>query len=504
MNRVLLDTNVLIHREARTVVRDDIGTLFLWLDKLGLTKLVHPLSLNEIKKHADDDVVRTLSVKLGSYSVLKTLSADSPAITAIRAGDSTENDSVDTSLLAEVAGGRVDALISEDRGIHRKAAQLGLSSIVFTIDAFLEKVTAENPGLADYRVLSARQELFGNIDVTDPFFDSFRADYPGFNGWFNRKADEVAYVCTADKGRVVAFLYLKREGPEEGYGDISPSFAKGHRLKIGTFKVVSNGFKLGERFLKIVFDNALRYHVSEIYVTIFRHRPELEGLAQLLMDWGFALHGQKSSSAGKEDVLVRNFRPGVDPTDPRRTYPYASASARKFVVPIYPDYHTELLPDSILRTESPDSFLDSKPNRNALSKVYVSRSLERGLRMGDIIVFYRTASGGSAYYTSVATTLGVVQDVILNIKSLDDFVRLCRKRSVFTDAELAAHWNYSSNRPFIVNFLYLHSFPKKPNRKALMDAGIMGDAPRGFSQMTDTAFNDLMELAGADKNLIVR
>jgi hypothetical protein len=138
-----------------------------------------------------------------------------------------------------------------------------------------------------------------------------------------------------------------------------------------------------------------------------------------------------------------------------------------------------------------------------VSKVYISRSIERGLRMGDILVFYRTASGGAAYYTSVATTLGVVQDVILRIASLDEFIRLCRKRSVFTDEDLAKHWNYSANRPFIMNFLYVHSFPRRPNRKALLEAGIMGDAPRGFSQMTDDAFNRLLDLADADKSLIV-
>jgi len=30
-----------------------------------------------------------------------------------------------------------------------------------------------------------------------------------------------------------------------------------------------NGFRLGERFLKIIFDNALKQKVEEIYVTIF-------------------------------------------------------------------------------------------------------------------------------------------------------------------------------------------------------------------------------------------
>jgi hypothetical protein len=47
------------------------------------------------------------------------------------------------------------------------------------------------------------------------------------------------------------------------------AFTPKKRLKIGTLKVELNGFKLGERLLKVVFDNALVQRVDEIYVTIF-------------------------------------------------------------------------------------------------------------------------------------------------------------------------------------------------------------------------------------------
>ena len=150
--------------------------------------------------------------------------------------DRTDNDRIDTSLLAEVAAGRVDGLITEDRGIHAKAANIGLDARVFTIDGFLEKVTAENPELADYKVLAVKKVPFGAVNLSDPFFDSFRTDYPGFDAWFNRKAEESAYVCTADDRTIVAFLYLKREAPGEDYSDILPPFARASRLKIGTFK----------------------------------------------------------------------------------------------------------------------------------------------------------------------------------------------------------------------------------------------------------------------------
>ncbi len=188
--RVLLDTNVLIHREASNIVRDDIGTLFRWLDELKYAKCVHPDSVAEVNKHADPAVVRTLGIKFASYQHLKSRAPESPAIKQLRANDRTPNDAIDTSLLAEVAANRVDVLITEDRGIHRKAAHVGISTRVFTIDGFLEKVTAENPALADYKVLSVKTSLFGDLNVNDPFFDTFRADYPDFDGWFNGKADK--------------------------------------------------------------------------------------------------------------------------------------------------------------------------------------------------------------------------------------------------------------------------------------------------------------------------
>ena len=52
--RVLLDTNILIHREASTVVRRDIGNVFFWLDKLKHDKCAHPISVAEIEKHKDE------------------------------------------------------------------------------------------------------------------------------------------------------------------------------------------------------------------------------------------------------------------------------------------------------------------------------------------------------------------------------------------------------------------------------------------------------------------
>jgi hypothetical protein len=502
--RVLLDTNIIIHREATTVVRENIGIIFNWLDRLHWTKCIHPLSVAEVRKHRDPRVVATFEAKLKSYVELKTEAPETAEIADLRRSDRTENDQNDTSLIKEVFAKRVDFLITEDRGVHTKANRLRIGDRVFTIDDFLEKVTAENPELATYRVLAVKKEHFGNINLNDTFFDSFKADYDGFADWFNRKADEIAYVCRADNGELLAFLYVKLEDERESYGDIRPTLPPKRRLKIGTFKVTMNGYKLGERFLKIIFDNALIHRVQEIYVTIFNKDADQERLTKLLLDWGFVHHGVKMSKSGEEAVLVRDFSAIANPVEPMKTFPFMAKRQRKFVVPIWPDYHTELLPDSILRTESPEDFVENRPNRNAIRKVYISRSIYRDLHGGDIIVFYRTQSGGSGHHTSVVTTLGIVESVNTNIKSEVEFITLCRKRSVFTDAELRNWWNYNpNNRPFVVNFLYAYSLPRRPNLAQLKESNIIREAPRGFVEIGDAGFGKLLEISNADLRLIV-
>lgn len=501
--KVLLDTNIIIHREASHIVNEDIGTLFNWLDRLHFTKCVHPITVDEIGRHLDKRTVETMEIKLASYYILKTTAPlDARIEKIIQTIDKDANDKTDSLILNELVCERVDWLITEDRTIHEKANVLSLSDRVFTINAFLEKVAAENPQLVDYKVLAVKKELFGKVNLGDSFFDSFRDDYLHFDKWFNSKADEPAYICKSGD-QIIAFLYLKLEGLDEDYSNITPTFAKNKRLKIGTFKVSLNPFKLGERFLKIIFDNALVLKINEIYVTVFPKRTGQLQLIELLKDWGFYLHGTKTSSSGIEEVYVRDFSSAFNPLNPKLTYPYFSENSRSFIVPIYEKYHTELFPDSILRTESPLDFIENQPHRNAIRKAYISRSIERDLRLGDLIVFYRT--GG--YYKGVITTIGMVESVINPIKNATDFVRLCRKRTIFSDEELIEHWNYDrNNHPFIVNFLYIFSFQKRPNLKRLIELGIIKDiesVPRGFTQINNHNFKLILKEANVDENLIV-
>lgn len=498
--KALLDTNIIIHREANKVVSQDIGILYRWLERVKYTKCIHSITINEIKRNPNQETVHTFLVKLDSYEVIDIPSPLQEEVRNISEKiDKTENDKNDSLLLNEVFIGRVDILITEDKKIHQKAEELNIQDKVFTIDSFLEKVFAEHPELVDYKILNVQKLKFGRINLSDPFFDSLREDYLEFDKWFIKKYDDEAYITiNSNNSMLLSFLYLKVENKDENYSNIIPILPPKKRLKIGTFKVINNGFRLGERFLKIIFDNGLKNHVEEIYVTIFEKRDEQKRLITLLEQWGFVFWGMK----GEERIYVRDFKPMIDITHLKHTYPFISTSQDAYIVPIYPDYHTELFPDSILNTESPAEFVEDFPHRNCIGKVYVSRALEPHPKIGDILVFYRT--GG--YYKSVVTTIGIVQELCYDFKDETDFILYCRKSSVYPEDKLREMWRYSPNKPFAIRFLYTYSFPHRINMKELIDLKILSgvnDAPRGFKSISKEQFKLIIKATKSDDSFII-
>lgn len=498
--KALLDTNIIIHREANKIISQDIGVLYRWLERGNYIKCIHSITINEIKKNPNKETVNTFLVKLDSYEVIEIPSPIQREIAIVsKKIDVTENDKNDTALLNEVFVGRVDILITEDKKIHQKAEELRIANKVFSIDTFLEKVFAEHPELVDYKVLNVQKIKFGKVNLNDTFFDSLREDYSGFDKWFIKKFDNEAYITiNSNNGMLLSFLYLKIETANEDYSNINPSLPSKKRLKIGTFKVINNGFRLGERFLKIIFDNALKNHVEEIYVTIFNRRDEQKRLISLLEQWGFFYWGNKND----ECVYIRNFIPHFNANNLKSCYPYVSKNKQCYIVPIYPEYHTELLPDSILKTESSEEFIEDFPHRNCIGKIYISRAISPHPSPGDILIFYRT--GG--YFKSVITTIGIVQELRYNFQNEEDFILYCRKSSIFPENQLIEMWNYSQNKPFAIKFLYIYSFPYRINMKKLIDLNILtgiNDAPRGFKPITKGQLMTIIQETKSDSSFIV-
>ncbi|MBB4010364.1 GNAT family N-acetyltransferase [Allorhizobium taibaishanense] len=341
---------------------------------------------------------------------------------------------------------------------------------------------------------------FREIKLSDEFFDSLRADYKGFDNWFNKKAseDESAYLMREESGAILGFLYLKIEN--EALNDVDPAVPNIKRVKVGTLKINAHGTKLGQRFIKKIVDWSISHSVFEIYVTVF---DKHDHLISLLEKYGFVKWGSKTSVSGIESVFVKkigNYTGGV-----YRDYPVINASRRAFMLSIYPAFHTKLFPDSILRNENPD-IIEDVSHSNSIHKIYLCnmKGIEL-LQPGDVLVIYRTKDNGPAEYTAVATTVGIVEELRLidSFATESDFLAYALPYSVFTEAELRNFWR-NRRYPKIVRFTYNISFKKRPNRKTLIDdVGIDRNAYPGFMELSKRQLLKIMELGNVDKSVVI-
>lgn len=341
---------------------------------------------------------------------------------------------------------------------------------------------------------------FKDIDLSDEFFDSLKADYKEFPAWFAKKAEDYAYTFQGESGKLDGFLYLKTEdGP---LLDVEPPLSPAHRIKVGTLKINAHGTKLGERFIKKIFDHAIYAGAAEIYVTVFEHH---QGLLNLLVRYGFIQRASKTTQNGTELVLVRNIRgPYVDPVT---SYPLVRLGQEQtFLLSLRPKWHTRLLPDSILTREDSDVVQDVS-HTNSIHKVYLAAmDGVQNLRAGDVLLIYRTSDGqGAAYYRSVATSICVVEEYrhIWSFSSEQEFLNYCRPYSVFSEDELRFFWQ-KKNYPHVIRFTYNIALKKRITRGEMIEeVGLTTEAYWGFMPITHQQFMEIARRGRIDESLVV-
>lgn len=339
-----------------------------------------------------------------------------------------------------------------------------------------------------------RIEKFKDIALADPFFDTLKSDYEGFAAWFakNSKADKEAFTFKSDAGMLDGFLFLKEEAGL--VVDVEPHLPPAHRLKIGTFKINPHGTRLGERFIKRAFDTAVSLEVSALYVTVFEKH---DALVQLFERYGFIKVGVKNSSSGKEAVYERRLDQTVG--DVVLDYPrFPIQQDRHFVLALYPQWHSRLLPDSLLKTESA-SILKDVSHTNSIHKIYLAamKGIDQ-LKRGDTLLIYRTADGGSGYHTSVVTSLCVVEEIshITHYATEKNFLDYCKPYSIFSLTELQGFYQ-TKKYPWVIRFTYNLALTKRPNRKALLEeVGLPSDTYWGFFKLTTDQLKRILKLSG--------
>lgn len=343
------------------------------------------------------------------------------------------------------------------------------------------------------------KKLFKDIELEDKFFDSLKADYPGFDEWFIKKKSKGKSAYVFVNNGIQGFLYLKEEN-EEAEG-VNPSLKAERRLKVGTFKINAHGTKLGERFIKIIIDEIFKEDYKEAYVTIFKRHSSL---IELLEKYGFAYYGTKESKAGIENVYLKSAE--TYENDILLDYPRISLSnVNKFMLSIWPKYHTMMFPDSKLNTEK-NHIIEDLSITNSIEKIYLSGADLSGYSKGDIVVIYRTADAGrGATYSSVATSICIVEEVksIYDFRDYNEFENYCIKHSVFNKSELDSFWR-SKKYESLIKMLYNVAIPKRVIRQKLIEQVRLNASDRWVSvSLTDEQFEKIIELGDVNESLII-
>ncbi len=498
---VLLDTNILIKRESTTNSSFEISKLFKWFNNKKIVIYIHESSKNEIEKYQDKKEMKSVLTKLNSYNVLPSLNCqvDDYFNEVIKKYSLNENSCIDNDLLKEIYNDNVGILLTDDNVMLKKAKELYIKDRVLSSSELLNYFETNYPQNIEYKMLSVKLKKFKDIDLTSSFFDTLREDYNGveFDRWFKNKAakNEEAYAFENDEG-LKGFLYLKKEDKSEKYDNISPTLPPKNRLKVGTFKIVSTGFRLGERFLKIIFDNARKLDVDEIYVTLFEGKREEVGILKNLMEkWGFKKWGNKDNG---ETVLVKSMQNYIYNESPKFNYPLLKDEINYFFLPIYPKYHTDLFPDMILKNENMHLYEENKAHRYALEKIYLSGAFDIEAKPGDIVLIYRMGERYPKRYSSVVTGIAIIEEII-KTRNMDECIRICDNRSIFSEEEIKELY---SQYPIVIKLLDYITLNNKINLDELYKNNIivLGSGPRPFQQLSKNKYNLIYKL-GIGENL---
>lgn len=448
--RVLIGIDMMLAYAIATESTEGIDLLFDWIHKVGgvrqtdigsVSVMTHFLKGSELKMLRGFDVIMDVPKKTPLLQVAEKAFQETTFV----------QESHKAILLLQLAlliTGKTDYLITENAALHNISMMVGIDDKVYTTEEFIEKCSTEHRDLDALKGIKVRMVKFGTLKLFDSFFRTFIDEYqPYYYDWFAKKANDDVYIAENTDGSIVALLKLKVEDQTENYSDIRPVLAPAKRLKISSLKAEYTGQKIGERFMRIVFEQALSHHVSEIYITIFNNSPQRKRLIGLIQKWGFYLWGIKGES---EEVYVRAMKKAL--TLPlSNCYPFVGVSQQSFIVPLHHVYATALLPATTIRMNSNDV----EPFKSAIRKALIINSCPEGLNTGSMLLFYRRTHVKEDRAIFAA---GVVEKVYGNISSLQDFMRRCRKRSILSNESLYACWSRKVERPIVVDFLYNYYF----------------------------------------------
>lgn len=483
MEKVLLDTNILIDRENHVIVDSNISKLMAILFDSDQYKIVvHPMSYDDLMNNKNGSERDIILSKIDSYAKI-----ENPPIADQKFHDlvgigSRRNDLIDNNLLFAVERNCVAYLVTNDNGIIKKAEKIGLGDrVVRAKDAIKLFEAIEENNI--YTPVAIKSVPLHNIDVNQSFFDSLREGYKEFNKWYSKKALEgfKAYCSFLDDSdsQLGAFLYIKKEGTDEQYEGFEKKLSHNPRVKISTMKVKDKGKRIGESLIDIVFKEARAAGVSEIYTTVY---PEHTDFIDLLKEYGFVEFTTKTTLDGfgvqrSEIVLLKTIE--------SNTYPGIDWKRDTFIIPILPKYHKMLFPEAETEYQIriADLFAENAYS-NAIKKAYITKSNSNKLKPGDNVCFYLS------HTRKCVTIIGTVDAVWSDFDSSQQVYELSKKRTVYNREELEKDFSEGIKIILFKKHIVLEN-PISCNE--LIDNGIIKRAPQSIQKVDSEKMKKIVE-----------
>ena len=245
--RVLVDTNVIIALEDDRLIESDASTFYRESIQNGVI-LFHPKTLEDIRRDKDlNRLGKTLS-KTSKYTLLE--DAPEPGLDfleKIGAGE-TPNDCVDASILYALYRNCVNFLVTEDVGIRKWAKTLGISEQVLSISQASELFSVLSRRIEPTHPLVQTLPVYA-LTLEDPFFDSIRKTYVGFDKWFKRISTQGRKCWVLLENEKIQAICIFKEEREYADSTVVPL----PTLKLSTLKINEkySGKKISELLLKL-------------------------------------------------------------------------------------------------------------------------------------------------------------------------------------------------------------------------------------------------------------
>ena len=481
----LIDTNIIIPLEPCEIADlhvniDKALEFYSLIQKSKNLTFIHTSINYDLNRDNNLNRAELRRSLLGRYQELKAPPSNIEIEKVIGVSELHSNNWVDNNLLSAVYANAVDCLVTEDKGIHKKAKRLSISDRVY----YLEDAVQFLNKLFDIEPLSpphVEDILLHQIDVNDQLFNSLRDDYPKFNDWFakGQREQRSAYIIK-DENNELGGICIKKEE------EFLPNNIKGKVLKLCTFKISEehSGNRYGELLLKSVFNFVKENDFEYAYFTVY---PKQEFLINFAQDFGF--DKIENNEEQEELILIKSFKYSKEDYNKLSAFEfykkfgpfnYSFNNNNSFVVPIQPQWHKILFPDYEEWLLAPNLSCG-----NGIKKAYLSNSSTKKLNKGDNIFFYRSAD------LKEVTTVGIVEGFFRS-KDPNKIAIYVGKRTVYSYEKIEDLCK-KKNPVLAIKFRFVSFLDENISSEKLLQEKILKKMPESITQIKTENIKCLLE-----------